>query len=123
MTCLITGKIGTGPGGTATTAVPDLHHFRGSFGGKDVIPLYRDATGTPNADPVLLRSLTQRHAEAGGSELVTVERLFAYVYALLAGADYTERFAVALETPGPRVPLTADPVLFQEVVDHGECLL
>ena len=25
--------------------LPDLHHFRGSFGGKDVIPLYRDAAG------------------------------------------------------------------------------
>lgn len=122
MTTMTTGKLGQGPAATVTTAVPDKHHFRGSFGGKDVIPLYRDAAGTPNADPELLRRLTEAHTGGGGTA-VTVERLFAYIYGLLAGADYTERFTVALETPGPRVPLSADPVLFDQVVKHGEDLL
>ncbi len=49
LTTLTTSPLGRGPALTATTLVPDLHHFRGSFGGKDVIPLYRDATTTkPN---------------------------------------------------------------------------
>ena len=38
-----TARISSGSAATVSTAVPDLHYFRGSFGGKDVIPLYRDA--------------------------------------------------------------------------------
>jgi hypothetical protein len=40
---LLTGHISEGPALTLTADVPDLHFFRGSFGGKDIIPLYRDA--------------------------------------------------------------------------------
>lgn len=35
-------SLGEGPAIISTSLIPDLHHFRGSFGGKDVIPLYRD---------------------------------------------------------------------------------
>ena len=34
-------------------------------GGKDIIPLYRDAKKTPNADPKLLAALTGRHRAVG----------------------------------------------------------
>ena len=54
---------------------------------------------------------------------ITVERLFAYVFGVLAGADYTERFHDELETPGPRVPLSSDPALFESMAAHGEQLL
>lgn len=119
-----TFALGRGPGATVTTGVPDLHHFRGSFGGKDVLPLYRDATGAPNADPALLWGITAAHRQAVlHSPEVTAEGLFAYIYAVLAGCDYTERFAIALETPGPRIPLTADPELFAGMVQLGENLL
>jgi hypothetical protein len=124
MSSMTTGRLGQGPAATVTTAVPDKHHFRGSFGGKDVIPLYRDSSGTPNADPLLLRAVTEAHRSTRDhAPEVTVERLFTYVYGLLAGTDYTERFEEELETPGPRVPLTADPDLFSAVVAHGERLL
>jgi hypothetical protein len=43
LTALATEALGAGQGIIASASVPDLHHFRGSFGGKDVIPLYRDA--------------------------------------------------------------------------------
>lgn len=42
---------------------------------------------------------------------------------MLAGADYTERFHDALETPGPRVPLTSDQVLFDKMATFGATLL
>lgn len=124
MTSLLTTRLGSGPCATVAAYLPDLHHFRGSYGGKDVVPLYRDATGTPNADSKVLTTITQRLMDTdNGSEGVTVERLFAYAYGVLAGADYTERFHDALETPGPRIPLTADPDLFEGMVVHGRKLI
>lgn len=75
-------------------------------------------------DPALLRVLTAAHRDSVlHASDVTPERFFAYVYGVLAGGDYTERFAVALETPGPRVPLTGDPELFARMADLGEELL
>jgi hypothetical protein len=115
-----THAMGAGPAATAATAVPDLDCFRGSFGGKDVIPLHRDANGTPNADPALLATVQDRIDYEGG---LGVADLFTYTYALLAGSDYTARFAAELETPGPRVPLTADADLFGSTVALGEELL
>ncbi|MEX2289637.1 MAG: type ISP restriction/modification enzyme [Mycobacteriales bacterium] len=124
LTTLTSTALGPGPAATVTAAVPDLHHFSGR-GGKDVIPLYRDAAGqTPNVHPAVLEQLTQHHRAADPqAEPVSAERLFAYAYAVLAGADYVERFAEALETPGPRLPLTLDPALFAELAEHGEHLL
>lgn len=115
-----THSLGAGPAATAATAVPDLHCFRGSFGGKDVIPLYRDAHGTPNADPTLLKAVG---LAIGQPTAVAVEELFAYAYAVLAGSDYSSRFAEELQTPGPRVPLTAEVELFAEAADFGRELL
>ena len=124
LTTMTTTELGQGPAATLTTAVPDKHHFRGSYGGKDVIPLYRDASKTPNADPGLLTAITEAHRAADpAAKEVTVERLFAYAFGVLAGADYRERFADGLATPGPRVPITADPTVFERVVAHGTRLI
>lgn len=117
LTSMMTNPLGQGPAATVTAYVPDFHHFCGR-GGKDVIPLYRDAKRTPNVDPAALRLL----GEKLGSE-VNVEQLFTYTFGVLAGTDYTERFHEALETPGPRVPLTADSVLFEQMVKHGTRLI
>lgn len=124
MTSMMTNKMSNGPAATVTAFVPDFHHFRGSYGGKDVIPLYRDAAGTPNTDPALLAALTNRHREVDPqAPTVSPERLFAYSFGILAGADYTDRFHDALETPGPRIPLTVNPRLFKQMADHGERLI
>jgi hypothetical protein len=81
----LTGIIGTGPAASATNLIPDLDHFRGSFGAKHVIPLWRDGEATiPNVVPGLLESLE-----------LTPEELFAYCYALLSAPSYTTRFAPA----------------------------
>jgi hypothetical protein len=123
MVSMMTNKLGKGPAATTSVGVPDFHYFCGR-GGKDVIPLYRDAKHTPNADPKLLDLLTARHKEAdAGAAGATVERLFAYALGILAGTDYTERFHEELETPGPRIPLTADPTHFNRMVAHGEKLI
>jgi Type ISP C-terminal specificity domain/N-6 DNA Methylase len=115
MTSLLTEVLGTGPAAIATNLVPDLHAFRGSFGGKHVIPLWRDAEATdPNVTPGLLKSL---------GDDVSHEDLFAYCYAVLSAPSYTTRFAQELEIPGPRIPLTRIPELFQRVVAAGERLI
>jgi hypothetical protein len=116
---LTTSPIGEGPALTACVDVPDKHHFRGSYGGKDVLPLYRDAAATqPNVPACLLALLSTAYGRT-----VTVEDLAAYVYALLAHPGYRENFTAELADPGPRVPLTQDPDLFEQAVEIGQRLL
>ena len=118
-TSLLTGVLGTGPAATVAAHIPDRHHFRGSFGGKDVVPLWRDAAATePNITAGLLDLLTQ---ELGLP--VSPDDLFAYAYAVLASPGYVERFSEELTIPGPRIPLTRDRALFAEAVELGRRLL
>lgn len=112
-------SLGAGPGAVVSTAVPDRNSFTGS-GGASVMPLYRDAEGTPNADPKLLEVIGET---LGLNGPVAAEDLFAYIYGVLAGGDYTTRFSEELQTPGPRLPLTADPQLFTEVANSGMGLM
>ena len=117
---LLTGRIAGGPALTVSTAVPDLHVFRGNFGGKDVIPLWRDASAVAaNMTAGLGRTL----GTFLGTPAPDVEELAAYCYALLANSAYQSRFATELETPGLRVPITADRRLWQEAVAAGAELL
>jgi len=112
--------VSNGPACTASTGVPDLHYFRGSFGGKDIVPLYRDADGN---EPNVTRGLLTAIGKAHGTKPPTPEDLAAYVYALLSAPAYQARFEVALQTPGLRVPLTADADLWREAVELGAWLL
>lgn len=118
---LTSTKLGEGPVVTASPYVPDLHFFRGSYGAKDVLPLYRDARGTrPNVPAKLLDALS---SQLGST--ITVKDLAAYVYGLTGTAAFAELFADELgEGAGPvRIPLTADPALFDEVARVGRQLL
>ena len=110
VTTLLTEVPGSGPAAMAAASVPDLHHFRGSFGGKHVIPLYRDAEA---AEANVTGGLLERISEAHGAE-VTAERLFAYAYGILAQPAYVERFWDELEQPPPRLPITKDAALFAQ---------
>ncbi len=119
MISLLTHVLGHGPAATAASLIPDLDHFRGSFGAKHVIPLWRDAAATqPNVTRGLLEKLS---AEYGAP--VAPERLFAYAYGVLAQPAYVERFWDELELPPPRLPITKDAGLFERVADHGARLL
>ena len=62
LTSFLTEKLGDGPAAVVTAFIPDLHHFRGSFGGAHVIPLWRDAAAThPNITRGLLEWLGERY--------------------------------------------------------------
>jgi len=118
-TSLLTGAIGSGPAATAAADVPDLHHFRGSYGGADVIPLWRDRALTrPNVTTGLLDAL----AKAIGHR-VSARTLFAYCYGILASHSYNQAFTEELITSGPRIPLTTDRELFRSTVSLGRRLV
>jgi hypothetical protein len=119
LTSLISGVLGLGPAATVTALPPDLHHFRGSFGGKDVIPLWRDADAKqPNVTAGLLDALSTAYDKP-----VSAEDLFAYAYSVLATPRYVECFSEELTVPGPRLPLTRDAALFAEAVAAGRRLI
>ena len=113
-----TELLSTGPGAMITNLIPDLHYFRGSYGGKHVFPLMRDASGALNITSGLLAAL---EAELGHA--ITGEDLLGYCYALLQAPSYTRRFENELEIPGPRIPLTRDVVLFERAVEVGRELV
>ncbi len=97
----------------ASAAIPDLDNFRGSFGARHVIPLYRDIDATqPNVTHGLLDFLS-----------VSEEDLLAYVYGVLAQPAYVERFWDELELPPPHVPITKNAELFAQVAEHGRELI
>lgn len=104
----------SGPALTFTAHIPDLHHYKGSFGGR-VFPLWADAQGAAsNMSASVLARLQDQLAQP-----VTAEDLFAYIAGIAAHPGYTRRFAADLDTPGLRIPLTADPALFAEAVALG----
>jgi hypothetical protein len=112
--------IAAGPALTVAAGVPDFHYFRGSWGGKDVLPLYRDAAATR---PNVTGGLLERLAALLGVAPLAPEDLAAYVYALLSAPRYQQRFAEALKGGGPRVPMTREPALWGRAVALGERLL
>jgi hypothetical protein len=111
-------ELGRGPAITAAAYIPDRHYFAGR-GGKDILPLYRDAEGTEaNVLPGLLDLLAKKFKRT-----VTAEDFLAYVYGILAQPAFTERFAKELGTRELRVPLTKKAELFDKVRDAGAKLL
>lgn len=119
ITSLFNHPLGGGPALTACAAIPDRHHLRGSYGGKDVIPLYRDADASePNVLPGLLPLLGRTlHRK------VSPEDFLSYVYGILAHPAFTHRHAAELETKEIRVPITKKPALFEKVRAIGARLL
>lgn len=113
-------QLSTGPAMTASVYVPDFHHFRGSYGGKDVFPLYRDAQAKESN---ISSGLLAKIGSTLGEKAPMPEDLAAYVYAVLSAPRYQARFADALNPPEPRVPLTRDAKLWNDAVDLGKELL
>ena len=114
LTALEAHSPSSGPAITFTGLIPDLHHYKGSFGGR-ARPLWSDRNAThPNVKPQLLLDL----AKAYGRK-VKAEDFMAYIAALMAHPAFTERFAPDLVRPGLRVPVTADASLFTEAVKLG----
>ncbi len=103
-----------GPGLTISGHVPDLDHYKGSFGGR-VLPLWSDDAATASNVPDHLRTLlgARLNKPIDGPDLV------AYIAAVAGNPAYTTRFAADLVRPGLRIPLTADPELFDRAVTLG----
>src|ERR1039458_7493983 len=107
-----------GPALTFTGFIPDLHHYKGSFGGR-VFPLWRDSKASiPNVRPALLTFLTLKF----GVE-VNAKDIVAYIAATAAHPAFTARFQNDLSTPGLHIPLTADRNTFGEAVELGRTVI
>jgi predicted helicase len=108
----------SGPALTFTELIPDLHHYKGSFGGR-VYPLWRDEKAQqPNLPPSLLPLINKKYRAR-----VSAEDLIAYIAAVAAHPAYTAKFQDDLSTPGLRIPLTADSKLFAEAAKLGRRVL
>ncbi|HRZ81079.1 MAG TPA: N-6 DNA methylase [Candidatus Hydrogenedentes bacterium] len=117
-TSLLTSPIGNGPALMAAGYVPDRHHFS-SRGGKDVIPLYRDAEAdAANVTPEQVHLLS----DAFGKKIVP-EDLFAYCYGVLAHPAFSVQFAGDQKRDGVRVPITRDYALFKKAAEIGRRLI
>ncbi len=103
-----------GPALTFTGLIPDLHHYKGSFGGR-AFPLWRDERAQiANLPPSLLSFISGKYGAS-----MSPEDLMAYISAVAAHPAYTAKFQDDLSTPGLRIPLTAVPELFAEAVEVG----
>ncbi|MEU3168538.1 type ISP restriction/modification enzyme [Streptosporangium sp. NPDC006930] len=102
-----------GPGLVFTALIPDMDYYNLRSG--CTRPLYRDAEATtPNITPGLLGYLSQMLQLP-----VQSEDLLAYIAAVAAHPAYSERFRDDLEIPGARIPLTAEPALWNRAVELG----
>ena len=119
LTSLLNHPLGDGPAVTACSHIPDLHHFRGSYGAKEIFPLYR---ATDASESNILSGLLDLLGAAYERE-VEPEDFLSYVYGILAQPAFTLRFARELETRELRIPLTRDTALFEQVRALGARLL
>lgn len=98
--------------------MPDLDHYKGSFGGR-AYPLWMDPGGTQaNVAPGLLELLRMKLDRP-----VDASDLLAYLAGICAHPGYTKRFADDLHEPGVRVPLTDDAELFATAADLGRTVI
>lgn len=116
---LTTTALGAGPAVTVSANVPDMHVFRGSFGARNIHPLWRDAAATqPNLNAAAREVIGTRLGRK-----VSAADLMAYVFGLLGTGAYTIMFAEDLTESVPRVPITEDVALFERVVEFGREML
>lgn len=111
-----TQRLQTGPALLFTALIPDMHYFNGN-GGRTLPLLHADHT--PNIAPGLLTHL----ANSYGLPEVPPQDLLAYIAAITGHPAFTERFADDLNSPGVRIPLTAERALWQEAVGLGRHIL
>ncbi|MBY3108928.1 N-6 DNA methylase [Rhizobium laguerreae] len=102
-----------GPSISFTSLIPDLDHYNGR-GGR-VFPLWRDGASTiSNIKPSLTAYLTTIYGLP-----VSSENVLAYICAVMAHPAFTTSFQTDLSRPGLRMPITANPDVFQEAVVLG----
>ncbi|WP_238412601.1 type ISP restriction/modification enzyme [Saccharothrix deserti] len=104
-----------GPALIFTSLLPDMHHYCGHSGGR-TFPLHTDGGASqPNITPGLLSYLEDRLRHS-----VSATDVIAYIATVTAHPGFTRHFAADLSTPGVRIPLTANPELWDEAVRIGK---
>jgi hypothetical protein len=101
-----------GPAVVFSGLLPDFDHFKGSEGGRTLPFLHPD--GSPNVAVGLVESLGELL-----NAHVSAEDLIAYIAAVAGHPGYTAFFEAELQTPGIRIPITADPALWQQALEIG----
>jgi hypothetical protein len=119
LSSLLNHPLGLGPALTVFADIPDKHAFRGSYGGKNVFPVYRTADASEaNFLPGLLDLLSTAYGYN-----VTPEDFLAYLYGVLAQPAFTSSYYKELEERKLHVPITKAAPLFEKIRDVGARLL
>lgn len=101
-----------GPGLFFNTLIPDKDSFKGSEGGRAHPTL--NTGGTPNLTEPAAQMLCERFGDTAPGDLVY------YLAALTGHPGYVRTFDEPLQQAGIRVPLTADPELWERAVQLGK---
>lgn len=107
--------LSNGPGLMFSALIPDMHHFN-NRGGR-VFPL-RHPDGSSNTAHGLLSVLSERLGQR-----VDEDELVAYIAGVVSHENYVLTFVDELQTPGIRVPLTADVVLWRRAAEVGRKII
>lgn len=102
----------SGPALLVSALVPDMHCFNNN-GGR-VYPVWH-ADGSPNFAPGFLEHL----ANSYGLPTISVEDVVAYTAGVAAHPAFTSTFTDELNSPGVRIPWTADREVWNSVVEVG----
>jgi hypothetical protein len=113
---------GEGPAAFAQAALPDLHAYRGSFGGY-VFPLWDARRREPGRRATNLRRSLVDVLRGAYGRAASPEAVFAYIYAVLQAPAYARRFHAELRQELPRVPFPATVEPFRELAGLGGALL
>ena len=103
--------IDNGPAVVFSALITDMHHFN-NRGGHNLPLLHPD--GSPNLAAGIVEAVGNAHQGTASAK-----DLISYIAAVVAHPAFTQRFADELTTPGVRVPITGDPVLWSEAVALG----
>lgn len=108
--------IKSGPAVIFSSLIPDMHCFNND-GGR-VLPLLHP-DGSPNIAPGLLAHLENSY----GLATVSAADLAAYIAGITAHPAFTQRFTGELNSPGVRIPITADRQLWLDATRIGRKLI
>ena len=120
LSTMLARPLSSGPALVASAYVPDMNSFRGSCGGADIMPLYRDPG---SSEYNILEGLAPLLAASFQVDEIAEEDIVAYIYSLLSCPDFTSLFHEELESRELRVPLTRSRDTFFRARDVGRALL
>ncbi|MGE0767094.1 MAG: type ISP restriction/modification enzyme, partial [Hyphomicrobiaceae bacterium] len=113
---------GEGAGCCVAECLPDMHLFRGSYGGT-AFPLWRhdrvfdQHRQVSNLSRSVVKGLAKRWGHVEDSEV------FAYIVAVLGSAAYTKQYSSDLKDEEVRIPFTVSRELASYLIDLGNKII